>query len=61
MRNFIILFSLLSILLPQVVAAQNFDRLWATGSAVPDGQTIELTKRPDGQYQRRWRMGKGRG
>lgn len=51
MRNFIILFSLLSILLPQVVAAQNFDRLWATGSAVPDGQTIELTKRPDGQYR----------
>lgn len=51
MRNFIILFSLLSILLPQVVAAQNFDRLWATGSAVLDGQTIELTKRPDGQYR----------
>lgn len=51
MRNFIILFSLLSILLPQVVAAQNFDRLWATGSAVPEGQTIELTKRPDGQYR----------
>jgi hypothetical protein len=51
MRNFVLLFSLLSILLPQVVAAQNFERLWATGSAVPDGQTIELTKRPDGQYR----------
>ncbi len=30
--------------------AQNFDELWATGSAVPDG-TCQLVKRPDGQFR----------
>lgn len=30
--------------------AQNFDELWATGSAVPDG-TCPLVKRPDGQFR----------
>ena len=30
--------------------AQDFDELWATGSAVPDG-TCQLVKRPDGQFR----------
>ncbi len=30
--------------------AQDFDELWATGSAVPDG-TYQLVKRPDGQFR----------
>ncbi len=30
--------------------AQNFDELWATGSAVPNG-TCQLVKRPDGQFR----------
>ena len=32
------------------VAAQNFDALWATGSAVPEG-IQQLVKRPDGQFR----------
>ena len=35
----------------QVLAiAQDFESLWATGSAVPEG-TVQLTKRPDGQFR----------
>ena len=30
--------------------AQDFNELWATGSAVPDG-TCQLVKRPDGQFR----------
>ncbi len=30
--------------------AQDFQQLWVTGSAVPDG-TCELTRRPDGQFR----------
>ena len=30
--------------------AQDFDELWATGSAIPDG-TCQLVKRPDGQFR----------
>ena len=30
--------------------AQDFESLWATGSAVPEG-TVQLTKRPDGQFR----------
>ena len=30
--------------------AQNYDRLWATGTAVPQG-TVELAKRPDGLFR----------
>jgi len=30
------------------VSAQ--DALWATGSAMPDGQTVQLTRRPDGKF-----------
>lgn len=32
------------------VVAQNFDALWATGSAVPEG-IQQLVKRPDGQFR----------
>lgn len=31
-----------------IVVAQ--DALWATGSAVPDGTTVQLTRRPDGKF-----------
>ena len=36
--------------LPSETKAQSYDRLWATGTAVPQG-TVELVKRPDGMYQ----------
>ena len=41
--SFIIFFLSLS-----PAAAQ--DALWATGSAVPDGTTVQLTRRPDGKF-----------
>ena len=36
--------------LPSETKAQSYDRLWATGTAVPQG-TVELVKRPDGMYR----------
>lgn len=40
--------SLLLLLSFSNVVAQ--DALWATGSAVPDGTTVQLTRRPDGKF-----------
>jgi hypothetical protein len=37
-------------MLPSEAKAQNYDRLWATGTAVPQG-TVELAKRPDGLFR----------
>ena len=46
-----ILLNIILILLPFTAAsAQNFDALWATGSAVAEGPR-QLTKRPDGQFR----------
>ena len=46
-----ILLNIILILLPFTAAsAQNFDALWATGSAVAEGPS-QLTKRPDGQFR----------
>ena len=45
-----ILLNIILILLPFPASAQNFDALWATGSAVAEGPR-QLTKRPDGQFR----------
>ena len=50
MTNKTIFLYIIFLLLPFSVEAQNFDALWATGSAVGDG-TRQLTKRPDGQFR----------
>lgn len=51
MRKIVFLLSILAMNMSYTACAQSFEHLWATGSAVPDGQTIELTKRPDGQFR----------
>jgi hypothetical protein len=45
-----ILFYILCLFIQETAFAQNFEALWATGSAVPEG-TVPLTKRPDGQFR----------
>ena len=45
-----ILFYILCLFIQETADAQNFEALWATGSAVPEG-TVPLTKRPDGQFR----------
>ena len=42
--------SLLFCVLALGMQAQDFQELWATGSAVPEG-TCKLNKRPDGQFR----------
>ena len=49
MTNKSILLHIILLLLPFTAEAQNFDALWATGSAVEG--TRQLTKRPDGQFR----------
>ena len=49
MTNKSILLNIILLLLPFTAEAQNFDALWATGSAVEG--TRQLTKRPDGQFR----------
>ena len=53
-KHFNLCLSSIILLLSAVVglpaSAQQFDDLWATGSAVPGG-TQQLTKRPDGQFR----------
>ena len=50
MTNKSILLYALCLLMPLTVCAQNFEALWATGSAVGEG-TLPLTKRPDGLFR----------
>ena len=51
MRNYVILLCIWCLSQPQMAFAQSFSSLWAVGSAIPEGQAIELAKRPDGQYR----------
>lgn len=50
MTNKTILLYVFCLLMPFTAEAQNFDALWATGSAVGEG-TRQLIKRPDGQFR----------
>lgn len=50
MQHIFYVILVVAFMLPSVAIAQNYDRLWATGTAVPQG-TVELAKRPDGLFR----------
>lgn len=50
MNKLINILLVVATLLPATAKSQSFERLWATGTAVPQG-TVELTRRPDGLFR----------
>ena len=50
MQHIFYIILVVAFMLPSEAIAQNYDRLWATGIAVPQG-TVELAKRPDGLFR----------
>ena len=50
MQHIFYIILVVGFLLSTEVKAQKYDRLWATGTAVPQG-TVELAKRPDGLFR----------
>lgn len=50
MQHIFYIILVVAFMLPSEAIAQNYDRLWTTGTAVPQG-TVELAKRPDGLFR----------
>ena len=50
MQHIFYIILVVAFMLPSEAKAQNYDRFWATGTAVPQG-TVELAKRPDGLFR----------
>lgn len=51
MRKLIAIICVLTLNLSYTAKAQGFEALWLTGTAVPGGKTVQLTKRPDGLFR----------